>query len=595
MPQTYQKLFGLDWPRDMPLHQIHLMLARYKLHVPRYMHALGMDPGDHMIEATRLLFEPHEFQINPWTERTMHAYCNHNLVVLMGPAASSKSHTCGMIALLDWLVAPRETSTFFASTTKAALERRSWNSILEFFQVLKKKGAEGVISKSRGAVINDDDVANDAGGYDVKSGIFGVAVLAGTLQDALSNTIGVHQPSEHGGVRMFADEAQAIKQAFVDARFNLSIGTPDFRIVLMGNPMSFHDPLANLAEPVGGWNSVTIEDEGWDTKSGGVCIHFDGHKSPALKDPAKYRFLINQKQLNMLKKANQDNELARDYLTMGRGWVANESDFDVVLPMSAINKFNMEAEPVWDTEPTCVAGLDPAYTRGGDDCVLQIAYVGHTTDGVLSIGFGPTHKLKISDSTDTPVTYQLMEQVRDYSEVYGFTPETFACDDSTTQNLVDVLEMEWGRGTLRKDFGSKASDMPVSEFNPASCREHYRDTVTELWYTVREFGLYGQIKGLPTAAKEEFSQRRVLPKRPRQLEPKSGTVGVPGMKQRLRRSPDTGDACSLCAAVARERLGAHPGATRARPLGAVDGAFSPENFRMLDLNHDPSAYLSTGF
>jgi hypothetical protein len=571
MASTYKSLYGLDWPRDVPLHQIHLTLARYRNHLARYAGATCMDPADHMIEATRLLFEPHEFQINPWTERTMHAWCNHNLMVLMGPAASSKSHTCGLIALLDWLVAPRETSTFFASTTKAALERRSWNSILEFFQVLQKKGAAGAISKSR------------------------TAVLAGTLQDALSNIIGVHQASEFGGVRMFADEAQAIKQAFVDARFNLSIGTPDFRIVLLGNPMSFHDPLANLAEPVGGWNAVTIEDEGWDTKSGGVCVHFDGHKSPALEDPEKYRFLINQKQLDMLKKANQDNEQSRDYLTMGRGWVTNESDFDVVLPMSAINKFRMEEEPVWDAEPTVLAGLDPAFSRGGDNAVLQIAYLGHTTDGMLTLAFGPYHNLLISDSKDTPVTYQLLAQVASYADQYGFTPHTFACDDSTTQNLVDVLEMEWGRGTLRKDFGSKPSTMQVSEFNEVPCREYYRDTVTELWYTVREFGLYGQIKGLPKLAKEEFSLRRVLPKRPRQLEPKTGTTGSPGMKQRLRRSPDNGDACSLCAAVARERLGAHPGATRARPLGAVDGAFTPESLRQFDIYSSPNAYMSSGF
>jgi len=582
MPKSYDHRFGLDWPTNVPDHQKHLLCARFHKLEP-YASSMVGNPEDHMARAVEMLFDPSDFKMNDWAAKIMWAWCHYDMITIMGPAAANKSHSCALLALLDWIVLPRHTSTFFASTTKAALERRSWNSVLQFFQLLRKRGGPGVISKSRTAIINEDDARQDGHkGYDVKSGLFGIAVLAGTLQDALSNIIGVHQPyfpaagadgfGECGGVRMFADEAQAIRQAFIDARFNLMMGTPDFRIVLLGNPMSFEDPLGELAKPIGGWEAVTIEDDQWETQAGGVNIHFDGERSPALADPIGFPFLINQSQMNRVLLANLGNRSATDYLTMCRGWISQESDINVVLPRSMLSKFQMEEQPIWEGEFEVVAGLDPAFSAGGDRAVLQIAYVGFVKEGGLIIGFGPTHYLVILGDSDTPVSYQVSEQVRQLGMGYGLHPKNLACDETGTQRISDVIEMEWDTGILRKAFNARASDLPVSIYNDKPCKEYYHNCVTELWYTLQQFGQFGQIRALPKQAAKEFAMRRIDPdKRPRRLESKVD------MKKRLKHSPDTADACALCLAVARERIGVNPGSSRKSPGGAVVEQFAPED------------------
>jgi hypothetical protein len=97
--------------------------------------------------------------------------------------------------------------------------------------------------------------------------------------------------------------------------------------------------------------------------------------------------------------------------------------------------------------------------------------------------------------------------------------------------------------------------------------------VTWLYYTVREFVEFDQIRGLPAAAAEEFCRRRVLTKLPFQLESKKD------MKGRIKRSPDTGDACAIIAGLARQRLGMMPGSSEFMPAGvAVAGGMTPESF-----------------
>jgi len=563
---TSKHRYGLTFPAEMPDHQIELCCARF-WQDDLYKSGNLDSPDTHMLRAIRMLLSPHEYQIHGWTEKIVWAFCNHNEVIIMGPAASSKSHTCGLLSVCDWMVAPGVTSTFFASTTKSALERRSWNSILHFHQLFKNRGAPGILSKTRTAIINEDDAKNEDGtrkGFDVKSGIFGIAVLAGTLEDAKSNIIGVHQPTWDGGVRLFADEAQAVKQAFIEARTNLLIGTPDVRTILLGNPMRFEDPLGTLAEPREGWSSVTIEDEVWDTRGGGVCIHLDGEKSPAVVEKGgakKYPFLINRKTMSRVLAANVGNEESRDYLTMCRGWIANESDFDVVLPGSYVYKFRMQRKVVWRGEPLKLAGIDPAFSSGGDSAVLQTASLGYDEDGIRVLAFDSPTPLVISDKDNLPVEYQLAEQVRRFAGLYGFKASDTGVDESGIQRLSDVLEMEWERGIWRCSFAKKASDLPVSVHNPTPCREYYKNVVTELWYSMQQFGQFEQIAQLPQQAAKEFGMRRVLPRRPRQLESKKD------MRKRLGHSPDTADACALVLGVARHVHGFTPGATMYGPSG----------------------------
>jgi hypothetical protein len=82
---------------------------------------------------------------------------------------------------------------------------------------------------------------------------------------------------------------------------------PEFKCLLLGNAESREDPHGRFSEPLGGWISVDPDStEQWETRGcpasgNGVCVFFDGRKSPAITEPGgerKYPFLINQKQIN---------------------------------------------------------------------------------------------------------------------------------------------------------------------------------------------------------------------------------------------------------------------------------------------------------
>jgi hypothetical protein len=577
----YKTRYGLDFDERTPDWHINLMIARCGGNIPEFQAGNLDDLDVHFNRAIYELFEPSEYRPNRWGEIIIRNWCYEDEICLFGCSSSNKSHTTGMISTLDFITYPHDTSTFFASTTVKALERRSWASIIQFYQILQRKGAPIKHLRSKTAILNAKDADLEEQGIEapesVKSGIFGIAVMSGSLQDAISNIIGVHQnrvlegmENSIGGVRVFADEAQGTRQGLIDACVNLAIGTPDFRLVMMGNPMSHEDPLGVRATPVNGWDSVMPEDEEWRTKTGGVAIHFDGHKSPAVleEDGEKlFPFLIGPKHIEIVKKRCNGNLENPDYMSMVRGWIPNAGDPDSVMPKSMQVHNGMYEEGIgWLAPPVRAMALDPSYSMRGDDAIIVFADVGVERDGVFRIVFlDAVLSIPIKDLKDNPPVNQVIQYTWEQLARYNVDTRYMVVDETATQTVGSTLFLlappgvaDMAARPLLFNGNTNPSGLPLSVHDQRLGSDIFATTATEAWHWVEAFSRFGQIRNFPRKAGGQFSARRV----DRSSSRRRGSIALEPKKKMLDRglsSPNEADACAMLVHLVRHRLNATPG------------------------------------
>lgn len=550
--------YGLSWPKQVPDHQIEMYMAK-KWREPEYAGASFLNPvSEHMLRALRLLFTPKQLVIHPWFEEMAESWVNDSFSVWWGAASCGKSHAAGVFALIDYLTDPQHTYTVLASTTKDMLAVRSFASVVEYLGHLKANGKLYVPFKYNRAatmIVPEDAPDDEAAALNLKAVIKGVAVAMGTEQEATAKLQGVHLPY----VRMIGDELEGMRPAFAKARMNLMVAEKHFKFLGMCNPESLTGEAGRLSVPKDptGWLSIDPDTTTrWESQLGTV-YRFDALKSPGLKNPELYPFLPSARTNSEVIRQNHGNMDAPAVWTYLRGFPPPMSTERTVISEAELVAHRMKEPVVWRDQFTTVAAIDPAFTSDGDNAVFQVAYVGYSATGIMTLAYGPTHYLQILASSKKPVLEQLVEQSVFLLEEYGIPQEHVAVDDSGTQSVADALEMARGVGLQRFNFSAKPPQLPVSVVNYALCSDKYRNVTTWLHYTLAEYARFGQIRQLPDKAAEQLCKRRVLPKqKPLQIE------GKTDVKKRTRgASPDEADAVVLVAGLVRVRLAMSPGST----------------------------------
>jgi hypothetical protein len=590
LPQTYKRKYGLDWPVAMPDFQVELYCAKHW----EESHCLSgslKSPDLHMIEAIRLLFTPEQFKMNRWSEMMIYEWCTRNFITVLGAGATGKSNTFGFLALLDFITDPRDTVIILVSTTRQMLEVRSYEAVMRGFNYLQQKGDFGVVlNRQRMAVLNKDE--EGIASTEVKAAIRGVAVKQGSVEESRNNLIGAHLPY----VRLILDEMQSCRPSAVDARFNLALGARNFKFVGMGNPDSQFDLLCQYSKPKDprGWAAVSPDDERWESEYG-ITLHLDGHQSPAVTEEngaEVYPFLVKQRDIDEALRQARGNQDSPSYWQMIRGWPAPQGLKNTVLTGSAVRKYRIQENAIWSGPYTTYAALDPSFTAGGDNCVLQIFRVGYFDSGMTGIFFEPPLYIPIEASSDLPVQYQIAEKVERYGYQYGFMPNRMVVDETGTQRVSDVIEMQWAPGITRFVGSVRPTELPISAKDQTPANKRYKNHITEAWFTLVEFATYDQIRGIGDEAARQFTTREIV----------SGpTVSVEAKdvyKARIHHSPDEADAVAMAVQFAREKLGLTPGASvqgnlasNAMAFGGMNNAFSVEKARELDLDSRDNSYL----
>jgi len=553
---TPRRIFGIAVRDDADMKWDPLAVARHLFLAPQ----IALQSTDEQVRAMRKqdwfkyivnVFwgpkAPKQFVWHPWAEDMLEEACNEKELGLSGCASSGKTDFGAVWALANWYCDPLGTKVLVTSTSLKEARKRIWGSIREYFQQ-SAIPLPGKLLDSIGQIRTFDgkDVGSD------KCGLELVACEESQEKEAVGRFIGVKQKR----VIVVADELAELTHGILSAYRGNLIANPYCQLMGMANFKGTQDPFGVLTEPADGWKSVTVESSRWRTKWGGVCLRFDGTKSPNLAFETDKWPIYGRRTYEQHKKLGENSV---QFWRMCRSFLVPEGVADVIYSEAELVAGGVTDKPVFSERPRIrVAAIDPAFTSGGDKSPIMFGWLGWTIEGKQVLYRDETVPITEDVTSKDPFDLQAAYQFRDECVKRGVEPE-HAAYDATGSGISwgTLLAQNWSNQILGVKFGGAPSDgysESAGVMKPA--KDLYVNRVTELWYQGKDYVRAGQIKGLNRDIMEDLTARHYGVKKDGETkilaEPKKD------MKLRINRSPDHGDAFLILLDLCRQRLGFYP-------------------------------------
>lgn len=471
-----------------------------------------------------------------------------------GCASSGKSSKAAMWILGCWLVAQKHTSCILTSTSLQMLQKRIWAELCEWIKKSKWRlgGGEKRLATDVLEIVPSDLIIRYTKD-DSRSAIFGIAVkTGGDPQEAVDRIKGIHNRA----VYVVIDEMTAVPAAITSACSNLNKGTKRFGLLGIGNALPSENQHTVYCEPAGGWNTTTVDCQFWLTKKGGCCVHFDGHLSPALRDPDRFHFYVNREQLDS-DRIEFGGENTPEYWTTDRGYWPPTGLSNSVMDLALFAQFKVEDKAVWKRGFTVGAAFDPAF-EGGDRRVLYPFKWGEFASGITGIEYQKPIIVGIDVQTDVRwIHYAISDAVQKVCENYEIDevkmpilPANFISDTSGEGGgLFSVMSGRWSAEIQSVEFGVGADKTVISPDRPVTYYELYGNKVTMLYYVLRRFIEGGQVKGLT----DQETRSELIGREKKQRTGKTVLIPKSEMKTIRHKSPDKADACVIGAEFLRRQ------------------------------------------
>lgn len=555
--------YGIEWDSDITGRELEIELHCY-LH-NRTIEQGGLGRAGHFQKGVELIWGKHNKKkhcvIHPWWERMNEAACQDEVLAngelrqqrylgISGCGASGKSDYGAVFAIINWLADPVNTLVLCTSTDLKASKLRVWGRIMSYFEAIPSGIAPGVLVSSQGVIVTTNDKGKRL------SDESGISLIAGDKRkerEAIGKMIGAHNKR----VIFIADELPELSEALLEAAYSNLATNPYFQMIGLGNFKSRYDPFGQFVQPRKGWDSLTIDDEEWETDRG-ICIRLDGLKSPNLVEEKDIWPIYGRKQLAAHRKDLGENSAG--FYRMCRSYESPIGLDDAIYSESDLVAGKAYDQVVWLTKPTRVSGLDPSFTNGGDRAVQWFGSCGISRDGIATLSFDKYVTLR-EDVRKTNETrdYQIARQFRDNCIAAGILPKNSAIDCTGAGSpFLSIVREEWNHDVLGVDFSGAPSELQVSVDTQKTAKQAYDRKVSELWYVGKEFLKYSQIRGVTQELAREMKARR--------YDTRKGVDGLKvivetkkDMKERLLFSPDIADSAFVMLHLCRERLGFIPG------------------------------------
>ena len=566
MATTYNKRYGVDWPKEFSDLFIDMTIAKkWKLFRDQGI-IVSVDPGECMVKAVKGLF-PDDVKFSPWTQTMVEDFAREDKYAMIGCGSCGKSYAMAACCIAYWLTDPLNTAVIVGSATLKDLQTRSWSPILTLFSTLKNNKAgipiPGKIVSNQYAIVNEKDESMSLT-MSAKAAIQGRALDEGRI-------IGTHAD----WVLLAVDELGLVRdiESLKTAITNISIGTRGFKCLSAANPDPWDSPNSCFYIPAKG-DKVTVDTGSWRSQMGYFVRHFDGLKSPVVLDPKTkldFPFLMSGDDVkSALDLCNGDDTNPR-FWKMVRGFPLSSFGNQPTVLDPLVAAANRVAQPLEEpmngsrSRVGLAAGVDPAWSDTGDDAIFAGCEVVQQ-DGRPILDFtGRHHKMALSVSSKEPITQQLRDGVITRLNTDG-GPKLHCVyiDSSGNQGLADALDIYVGGGCGHINSSERASEFPLRALDATPARKRVRDRGTESWFVLAEFCRAGMVRGLPQDAVDGLIQRRYLTKTnstsgstnepitPLRLESKDDFI------KRFKGSPNKTDACALAALAVKERLGIVP-------------------------------------
>lgn len=513
----------------------------------------------HVREAIKLI----------WPRRYWHRWCDlicENFLkapgrtACFGPSSSGKSFVFVMCALVMFYARPKGTTVLISSTTLDDLQRRVWGYVVELDKEARESHPDlpGHFIESKLLLLADP---KDVEGRSKKDGIIGVACKKGGQWQGLEGYVG----TKNEVLLLVCDEAQFMPVGFLDALANLESNDPCYAAI-MGNLPDVHNPLGWAAEPRLGWDSLqdTEKSRVYETKwRGGRAIQLIGMDSPNLDYPEgqePYLRLIGRRYIEQC--AENYGRESDKFNMFASGKIPRASMHRTVFTKAMCMAHNASTGVTWSHHAvTRGYGMDAAYSGVGGDRTVGFPFVfGIDNTNRWRFWLGPMRLYVGSADSKMSHAEAIALQCKEECEAHGIPPEHVYFDGTGRSELTSAFARLWSPAVVPIEFGGPATERPsftgekwldgAEAGQHKLCKDVFDRFVTELWFAVRHCIVADQMRGLPTEAIDEGSQRKWELVRGNKycVETKDD------MKERGLRSPDICDAVVVCLEGAR-RLG----------------------------------------
>lgn len=539
----------------------------------------GIEPVEHFRRALAIL-QP-ESLWHPWRDRRFNSLCDDawadkigsttiRNISWVGPGAGGKTNDAGVFAFHYWLADPTNTSIALTSTSKQKMRQRVWPLIQECWR--NAKVAMEALGHCDPHMLNSTMELQAVKG-DSKHAVFGQAVEQGEIGPAVERLKGVHCKR----IMLVIDEAPGTPEAIFRTIPNMAKGCTELIVLLIGNgPMTHFDCFSRCCKPVGGWKSIGVESDDWETAGvpefqlpNGRCLHFDGAKSPNVEAGRTiFPFLYSWEDWQ---RTFRDPLVQRtaEFFSQDRGFWPPEGFLRTVMTEEMIELGNARGKVEFIGPTTPIGSVDTGF--GGDACVLRFGRMGRMASGKLAVQIEERMVIPIlvdamdADGKRLPAEYQIANFIKPLAEERKVLPHCFGVEATGTGRGAAAVLLQLFGEIVWVESGGKPSDMPASEEDARPSHQVYDRRISELWFSVAAFVKGAQLGGLTEDDCTQFCARQYdFVSKKYVLEKKED------LKPRLGRSPDDADSVAVLIEVARQ-LGMHTRGPRGdRMMGQWD-------------------------
>ena len=431
-----------------PLTPLENELEAFRLNPPASEGGLGS--AEHFWRITSMLWpatSPKPFIRHPWAERMATAACQHRYLGISGAASSGKSDFGAVWGIVNWLCAPKDTLVLMTSTSLKESQKRIWGAAKSYWQACP--GLPGKLVDSIGMIRTEDG----SGMYNDREGIALIACEKKDEKEAIGKIIG----AKNKRVFLIGDELPELTEALLTAGIsNLAIN-PHFQFIGLGNFKSQYDAFGVFIRPKHGYDSVSVEDDEWETELG-HCLHFDGFRSPNILEGTDKWPIYNSKNLAQHKK--DLGEESAMFWRMCRSFHAPIGTSDTVYSEADILSGRAgDYDCLWADHPIRGSSLDPSFTEGGDRCVQLVGSYGKCSDGVWRLRLDEAILLRDDVSDKSPRDYQIARKFRDNCIRLNISPRNCAMDTSGAGSVLwSIIAEEWSQEVLNVNFSGSPSE-----------------------------------------------------------------------------------------------------------------------------------------
>jgi len=517
-----------------------------ELHAFRSIAKDGTPREENFKRAAKMFFLDN-FVWHPWAEDMLRECCYSKFVGFAGCGSSGKSDFMAVWILLNWMAAPFSTLGLLTSTSIRDSKKRVWGAVQRYWPALAPIAPAKLTDTPTPAIyVIKDKVRME------QAGIYLIPAEAKKSNEVTGKMRGMKAPR----VFLAADELSELSHALMDTAMSNLANNAVLHICAAANPVSYYDPFGKFVEPKDGWGSITVNDDRWETKLGGVALHFDAMRNPNYMARKNVWPIQKWEKIEeAVERLGEDSPMFwRDY----RGFWPPGGVSKAVYSEQEIIKGGADKAPVWQGSKMRVAGVDPSFVSGGDRCVLYLGSYGLNRDGVDQVSFDTFHFIEDDASSKEPRTFQVAQKIATILRQAGVDARSLGVDvTGGGVPFCDALSRVLGTNDfLRVHFGGSPSDRSLSPYDPTPANEKYTNRVTELWFGAKEWLQNGQLRGVGPDLAQEMTARNFETRKSGGMklcvEPKSD------MKARMGRSPDIADAAFVLLETVRERFGLRP-------------------------------------